>query len=96
MQSLLILKCVFILLNLYDLTSTQFNTLTNLLYYRHKPQHIQFIFESSRFFCQAGELIISVLNFYQLLLQLLTVDPIVILSSLQPRKCITHHCLFSP
>lgn len=53
---------------------------------RHKPQNIQFIFESSRFFCQTCELIITVLNLNQLLLQLFTVDPVVILSCLQPKR----------
>lgn len=53
---------------------------------RHKPQNIQFIFEGSRFFCQTCELIITVLNLNQLLLQLFTVDPVVILSCLQSKR----------
>lgn len=51
----------------------------------HKPQDVQFVFESSGFFSQAGQLVITVLNLYQLLLQILTVDPVVILGSLQPK-----------
>lgn len=51
-----------------------------------KPQNVQFIFECPRLFCQAGELVVAVLDLNQLLLQLLTVDPVIILRRLQPER----------
>lgn len=52
----------------------------------HKPQNVQLVFESSGFLSQAGQLVVPVLDLDQLLLQILTVDPVVILGSLQPKE----------
>lgn len=52
----------------------------------YKPQNIQFVFESSGFLCQARQLVVTVLNLHQLLLQLFTVNPVVVLCCLQSAK----------
>lgn len=52
----------------------------------YKPQNIQFIFKSSGFLRQARQLVVTVLNLDQLLLQLLTVNPVVVLCGLQSTK----------
>lgn len=52
----------------------------------YKPQNIQFVFESSGFLRQTRQLVVTALNLDQLLLQLFTVNPVVVLGGLQSTK----------
>lgn len=52
----------------------------------YRPQNVQFILESSGFFCQTRQLIVAMLDLDQLFLQLFTVDPVVVLGGLQSTK----------